>query len=157
MTHTEWVVFGVWVGGFWGRAWGWGFGIFFGVWGVGVCMPESEGDTSASEVFEMVAVDVTREQRRRLEGTFVAECPWGHEAKDEYSVSVTYRSQGEAVEVDSFAEYLAGFEDRVVSAEEIAEEVFGLFRECFGREVEVTLYQQNESGVTLTVEMGSCP
>ena len=124
-------------------------------------MPESEGDTSGSEgeryPFEIVDVDVVREQRRVLEGMFTAECPYGHDQPDRYSITATYRSQGEAIETDSFRAWLESFEDREISAEELASEIYGELRECFGwSNAEVTLYQQSEAQVTLTIEMGSC-
>lgn len=124
-------------------------------------MPESEGDTSPeaeeSRPFDVVDVDVSREQRRKLEAMFTARCPYDHEEPDQYSITAIYRSHNEAVEVDSFREWMDSFEDREMSAEAIAAEVYDVLREEFGRSnAEVSLYQQSEAQVTLTVEVGSC-
>lgn len=121
----------------------------------------SEVDDTNSEAvdspFETVDVDVSTGQRRSLEYKFIAECPFDHENPDEYTVTATYRSQGEAIEVDSFGDWLDGFEEREIDAETLASTIYDALRDRFGRSnAEVTLYQRNERGVTVTVEMGSC-
>ena len=135
--------------------------IFLRCWGHVVGMPDSEGDTSPDESaerpFEVVDVDVSREQRRKLEAMFTCHCPWGHDQPDEYSITAIYRAQNESIEVDSFKEWMDSFEEETMSGEAIAAEVYSALRAEFGRSnAEVILYQQTEVGVTQTIEVGSC-
>lgn len=116
--------------------------------------PEGDDTDNESEApFDVVAGTV-REQVRTIEyHGFTAECPFA-DRTDQYGISITYRGQ-DAAETDSVTEFLDGYEGVEISGEALAEAVYDAFTDEFGRSnVNVTLYQRDNSGVTLTIEQG---
>lgn len=75
----------------------------------------------------MRAVDAGTSGEITLTADVTADCPYDH-IVDEYVVTVEYRPGEHVVELQSYADHLAGYADREISHERLTETLFQRLR-----------------------------